>query len=646
MRILGTGLGAGMCAGSLVGAAEALLVLQSRSPAEYQAFGYAFTLYGVIGGLVGLVVGLVLLPLSRRLGPSGAFSAAFVLVFGTMGLVLSHHLADVRLYEGDGVPLSVVLTGTAAAGVVGLVAWMMGSNLLEKTPLFALTTPKGLVAAWGGGVMLSWIFALSPAPPSPDAAPDGGRPQLDLTGRPDVIVVVVAGLRADALGRGLTPTLDAFSTEGVVFDQAVSSASWTRPAVASLFTSMAPSSHGAAGPRDRLSPALTTLAEVLAARGYGTVGIPNDPDVSGTLGFGQGFESFLYEPRLPMAAAETTSVLTFYRLVRELRAFATGDVDAARGHLAAPVVLSAGVELLAERPRQPTLLYVSLAEPLEPWQVLGATGSTPQLQAVRDAYSDRVRAVDAALAGFFRDLHGLGRYAGAAIVVTGDHGVELSDHGGWGNGDTLYDEQLLVPLLVKLPNGERAGTHVPWQVRHVDVAPTLLDLAGAAAPADWQGSELFTDSFDADLALCAPPPGSLEDGLPPGWAPPNWTNHPASRDALSEAHHGGYHLASLRRGGRKTILSRRVPRGDARNQRAPQFYDLLADSREQVNLAPLATSDGAAMRAALELLVDDRSRRGVGRRSGERDSMERCLLCEIGYLAPADCVGCPTIAPR
>lgn len=635
-----------MCAGSLVGAAEALFVLQTRSPAEYQAFGYAFLLYGLLGGLVGLGVGLVLAPFSRRLPPSAAFSAAFVLVFGVMALVLGHHLADVRLYEGDGVPLSGALTVVAVSVVVGLIAWMMGSNLLEKTPLFALTTPKGLVAAWGGGVALSWIFALSPAPPSPDAAPGGGRPQVDLSGRPDLIVVVVGGLRADALGRGLTPTLDAFQAEGVVFDQAVSSASWTRPAVASLLTSMAPSSHGAAGPRDRLSPALTTLAEVLSARGYGTVGIPNDPDISGSLGFGQGFESFAYEPRLPMAAAESTSVLTFYRLVRELRARVTGDVDAARGHAPAAVVLTAGAKLLAERPHQPTLLYVQLAEPLEPWQVLEATGAPPQLQAVRDAYSERVRAVDAALAGFFRDLHGLGRYAGAAIVVTGDHGVELLDHGGWGNGDTLYDEQLLVPLLVKLPNGARAGTRVPWQVRHVDLAPTLLDLAGAATPAEWQGAELFTDSFDADLALCAPPPGSLEDGLPPGWAPPNWTNHPASRDALSEEHHGGYHLASLRRGGRKTILSRRVPRGDARNQRAPQFYDLLADPREQMNLAPQASSDGAAMRAALESLVDDRARRGVGRRSGEADSAERCHLCEVGYLAPADCVGCPTIAPR
>ncbi|MSQ01234.1 MAG: hypothetical protein EXR71_04970 [Myxococcales bacterium] len=646
MRILGTGLGAGMCAGSLVGAAEALFVLQSRSPAEYQAFGYAFLLYGVVGGLVGLGVGVVLLPWSRRLAPGAAFSTALVLVLGAMALVLGHHLADVRLYEGDGVPLSAMIAVVAGASVLGVVTSMMGSNLLQKTPLFALTTAKGLVAAWGGGVVLSWIFALSPAPPSPEAALAAQRPPVDLTGRPDLIVVVVSGLRADALGRGLTPTLDAFGAEAVVFDQAVSSASWTRPAVASLFTSMAPSSHGAAGPRDRLSPALTTLAEVLSARGYGTVGIPNHPDISGSLGFGQGFERYAYEPRLPMGAAESTSALTLYRVVRELRARVIGEVDAARGHAPASVVLSAGVALLAERPRRPTLLSVQLAEPLEPFQVLEATGAAPQLHALREAYSERVRAVDAAIAGFFRELHGLGRYAGATIVVTGDHGVELLDHGGWGNGDTLYDEQLLVPLLIKLPHGARAGVRVPWQVRHVDVAPTLLDLAGAATPADWQGAELFTDSFDADLALCAPPPGSLEDGLPPGWAPPNWTNHPASRDALSEGHHGGYHLASLRRGGLKTILSRRVPRGDARNQRAPQFYDLVADPREQVNLAPQASTDAAAMRAALESLVDDRSRRGVGRRSGDADSVERCRLCEIGYLAPQDCVGCPRIAPH
>lgn len=643
MRNLGLGLAAGTCAGSIVGVAEALALLQSRSPAEYQAFGYAYTLYGLVGGLVGLGVGLLLAPLGARVRAPAAWTFAFVCALGSMGLVLVHHLLDQQLYEGDGVPVAVVGGGVAATVVLGALGWTVGTNLLTKTPLFALTTPKGAVAAWGGGLVLAWVFALSPAPPPPDVAP-AGPPAPAAPGLPDLVVVVIEGWRGDARGTALVPQIEAFAREAVDFRQHVVSAPSTRASMASLATSMAVSSHGVASGRDHLSVKVQTLAEVLSGRGYRTVGVPNDGDISASLGFAQGFQRYDYAPALPFAAAESTSALTLYRLGRELSAPARlgpdGPIftDARR-------VLAFGADVLTESP-EPAFVMLHLLEATAPWRPVlprsGAPDPRPVADvhaAVVDEYRRQLALIDAELGAFFQRLRAAGRYEGATIVVTSDHGIELGDHGAWSSGECLYDEQVRVPLLVKLPGGRHAGTQVTWQVRQVDVAPTLADLAGARAPEAWQGTELFPDSFAADLALAQPGPTEI-GGVDVYPLPPSWGRHPASRDALIEAHSGGYRLAALRSRGLKTILALRTPRGDPRRQAPPQLFDLSTDPTEQTNLADAGSSTAAGLRAALEAVLEDRARKAVDRRGGDLDEAERCRLCELGYLPAADCIGC------
>ena len=82
-------------------------------------------------------------------------------------------------------------------------------------------------------------------------------------------------------------------------------------------------------------------------------------------------------------------------------------------------------------------------------------------------------------------------YDDLTIVITADHGEEFMEHGGFWHGTTLYDEQLHVPLFVKLPKGERAGSTVSHWVESVDVMPTLLALKQVKAPAAMQGVDLF-----------------------------------------------------------------------------------------------------------------------------------------------------------
>ena len=82
-------------------------------------------------------------------------------------------------------------------------------------------------------------------------------------------------------------------------------------------------------------------------------------------------------------------------------------------------------------------------------------------------------------------------YDSTLIVVTSDHGEEFLDHQQWGHGGTLYQEQLAVPLVIKLPQQAAAGTVVEDLAQHVDLLPTILELAGVEPPATAQGRDLL-----------------------------------------------------------------------------------------------------------------------------------------------------------
>lgn len=661
VRALGIGLGAGLCGGSAVGAAEALYVLQSTTPAEYQAIGFACTLYGLVGGVLGLGVGVFLAPMSRWLGAATMWCVAFAAVSLSMGAVVTHHVVDEVAFAEGGVPLGV--GGALLAGFIvlgGVMVWM-GVNLLTKTPLRILMTPKGTLGAWGGGLSLSWIFALSPAPGAGnDLAESAAEMPLDLQARPDIILVVVDSLRADALGaygapRVVSPRLDEFAADAVTFEQFITAASWTRPSVASLFTSMAVSSHGCASRADRLHPDVQTLAEVLRERGYVTAGWPNSPNISASQGFAQGFNTYPFEPEFPLGAQESTFALSLYRVLRERLARLESEPRVEQYYMPAEVQLERAMAFLRRDERTRDFLFVHLMEPHDPWfshtpgvAPLGVPGQDPtpaDALSWRGRYGEEVGWVDRQLGAFFAELRADGRYDDSVIVVTSDHGEAFFEHGGWWHGTTLYDQEIRVPLLIKLPKGRYAGTRVPWQVRQVDVAPTLADLAGIAPPSVWQGLDLFPDSFDADLAMLTPPEppdgGETAPETPPApWIALDWTNHPASRDALSEETYAGFGLQALRRGGRKIIEVLRVPPQASHDVPRVQYFAIGDDPGEQHNLSGGGSGDEAGLKATLESMVDDRRRKSVTLRVDEMSEAERCRLCALHYFEGADCEGC------
>lgn len=635
---IGYGLSAGLLGGSFVGISEGAWILTSTTPSEYQAIRYGAVLYGLIGGGMGLGIGTALAILSGlvRLSRARSWCLSFFGVVAPLGLLILRYILNKQWYLEKGVPMSTTLGILAMLGVVSLVGVWIGGNLLTKSPLRVLPGLKGTVTAWGAVLGIAWIFSLSPAPGASGDMSNSPKQGPEFAKKPDVILIMVDTLRADALGAygagaAASPAIDAFARDSVVFDQMITSASWTRASTASLMTSRYPSSHTCETKDAALPDAVTTLAEQLSGSGYATGGLPNNANVTAAVGFGQGFSWYPYDPEYPLWAAESSYSLSFYSVVRKLYTKVNKRKRVEDYYMPAPTQFRRASEFLTANKDVRSFLFLHIMDAHDPYFRHPYDGYAygraefpnppPEMKNdLRQLYAGEVAFLDQAFADFVGKLKAEGRYDQSLIIVTADHGEEFMEHGGWWHGTTLYDEQIRVPLIVKLPNNERAGVRVPWQVRQVDIAPTITQLADLAPGDGWQGVPLFDDQFDQHLAFGNPladqdPTGEPALPAPDATLPPtqpplpqerpsgpvvvDWSEHPASRSALSEQNFEGYDLQSLRRKGVKLIQALTVPVGNARNQPPEQLFDMKKDPAEQMNLA--GQGDARQAEAASEL---------------------------------------------
>ncbi len=305
---------------------------------------------------------------------------------------------------------------------------------------------------------------------------------------PLVVVYLVDALRADHLPlygypRDTTPELTAFARDAVVFDQAVSASSWTKPSVASLFTSVLPREHGCARFCIPLDPALVTLAERLRARGYGTGAVVVNPLVGASnMHFDQGFDQFEVRPNAERAAQVVDAALAF--------------LDARRG---LPTFLYVHTMETHKPYRPPPPFDRRFPPPPEP----GRSADEPSdyvvpadLDRIVGQYDGAIAYGDREFGRFVRALRDRGLYDRATVVFLSDHGEEFLDHGEWEHGHALFDELVRVPLVVKYPQRREAGRRVARQVQLVDVLPTILKTEGLPVPGGIEGRPL-DESFGA-----------------------------------------------------------------------------------------------------------------------------------------------------
>ena len=329
-------------------------------------------------------------------------------------------------------------------------------------------------------------------------------------GSPNVLFIVMDTVRAQSLSlhgysRPTTPRLEALARRGVRFDEARSTAPWTLPSHASMFTGQWPHELFDS-PEQKLASGVPTLAGTLGKRGYATGGfVANTFYCNAGFGLAQGFDH--YEDFYQVFDASPTEVLRHSGLGRNLIALAgeeesirpggRKDADRINADFLAWLPTTKGRPFFAflnffdahapyftperaeqhfgKRPTSPADIEIIRA-----WQSRTKAAATGhELELARDAYDDCIAYLDAALGRLFDQLEQQGALENTLIIVTSDHGEEIGEHNLLGHGRSLYSEELHVPLIIVRPRHDQdSGQVVAEPVSLRDLPATVLDLVG------------------------------------------------------------------------------------------------------------------------------------------------------------------------
>ena len=330
-----------------------------------------------------------------------------------------------------------------------------------------------------------------------------GSPQ---SGRPNIVLITIDTLRADHLGsygnpRVRTPNLDALAQQGARFDMAIAQFSQTNPSHASVLSGTYAATHKVKTHGvDKVSPSVTTLAEVLAGNGYTTAGIYSWPSFDPAMsGLERGFTTYrgVY--------AEAPGPHEQQDFWRKWTARADLTTDAA-------------LQWLNGNPSTPLFLWLNYQDPHYPYTSPppfdtmydpncqdcpdGGWGTIDRIQAgERLSETDIGRMVakyDGAISFTDREigrlLEGLKQASlldNAVVVVTADHGESFGDNGRWFHPLILYNSVLRVPLIIRYPPAVPQGLAIDPIVRSIDIMPTILELAGIPFSKQIEGSSLL-----------------------------------------------------------------------------------------------------------------------------------------------------------
>ena len=306
---------------------------------------------------------------------------------------------------------------------------------------------------------------------------------------PSVLLITIDTLRADHCSvqgypRATTPELERFARDGTRIELAYAPTATTAPTHATIFTSLYPLAHGVRKNGMTLGAEHTTLAERLAAAGYQTAAVVSSFVLDPKFGFDQGFDR--YDARFE---GDTSSVRAPRWQDHEVDAFdqpANATTDKALAWLGRQ-----------REPGRPFFLFVHYFDPHHPYvppeplaSRFVSPGAVSELEATTAAYDGEIAFADREIGRLLAGLEPLGLAADTLVVITGDHGEGLMQHGHMTHGVQIYEEAVRVPLLIRLQGRVGAGLVLGGPVELVDLVPTVLDLLELPQDAGLQGQSL------------------------------------------------------------------------------------------------------------------------------------------------------------
>jgi arylsulfatase A-like enzyme len=372
----------------------------------------------------------------------------------------------------------------------------------------------------------------------------GGQGDVDVKDeRLNVLLISLDSTRQDLLSSygaefaqvpdmATSPVLDRIAEQGVLFEDAYASSSWTLPSHVSLFTGVPDVVHGVDLDAHRLDDSLTTLAEVLSRHGYRTAGFYSGPYLGPSFGLGRGFERYeaCYGPELTGAAdrltesdgdmADGAAALAPPDLLSLLQSKGEAELElehASHRDVSSDYVTDAALDEIkaAAAGDEPFFVFAHYFDPHydyippEPFDrrfdpdYEGSIDGTDffsnpaistfdttlpsgrrrvvderGLEHIRALYAGELAWTDSEIGRLIGGLDELGLGESTLVIIVADHGDEFFEHGGIGHRRTLFEEVVRVPLILRLPETLPAGRRVRGPVSLTGVFATVLDQIG------------------------------------------------------------------------------------------------------------------------------------------------------------------------
>ena len=351
----------------------------------------------------------------------------------------------------------------------------------------------------------------------------------------NVVLLTLDTLRADHLGAYgstdvRTPNLDELARQGVVFEQAMTTAPLTLPAHSSIMTGQFPPRHGV---RDNggffLGPEQITMAEVLSSQGLQTGAAVGAFVLDSKWGLDQGFG--VYQDDFDLTSVKAMSLASVSRPGNEVVDLALKWMDGVAD--------------------QRFFSWLHLFDPHSPY-----VSPEPYRSQYRGhPYRGAIAFTDAQVGRVLAFLEDRGLADRTIVIVAGDHGEGLGEHGEETHGFFVYESSMRVPLIVRAPFSNAGGRRVAQPVRTVDILPTVLDLLQIPSPGRMAGVSL--------APLLASQPTGLVNA-----------SHEGYGEAMYPLHHYGWSELTAMRSDRYKVID--APR--------PELYDLERDPRELTNI--------------------------------------------------------------
>ncbi|NIM15046.1 MAG: sulfatase-like hydrolase/transferase [Candidatus Aminicenantes bacterium] len=316
----------------------------------------------------------------------------------------------------------------------------------------------------------------------------------------NIILISIDTLRADHLGcykyeRNTSPAIDEFRKDAVLFRRCMVQSTSTLASHASMFTSLIPSHHGAYFTRSQPLPNnLQTMAEFLHQKNYRTISFNDGGQIAAKFGMDQGFE--IYES-LPF---KKPAEMVFQRIVNKAVEWIDGHLHPGEKFFLFLHTYETHHPYTPEKKylerfesgyngNLPRHISVELIKQINKGEV---TINEEDKKHIINTYDAEIRAMDDSFARFMTFLKEKRLYDNTLIIFTSDHGEEFGEHGIWAtHAHGLFNEQLHVPLIMKLPASGFASRKVNHLVRSIDILPTVMDLLDENIPGDFEGISLL-----------------------------------------------------------------------------------------------------------------------------------------------------------